>query len=127
MARHALSYCGVPFRHQGRNPARGLDCVGVAICALRAEGFEVRDARDYRETPRVDRLPAALRDHFGAPRALRQDGDVLLFWIERPELTIHCGVAARGGFVHVMRDKRVTWSPLVGEWRQQLVGAYGVR
>lgn len=30
----ALSLVGVPFRHQGRDPATGLDCVGVVVRAF---------------------------------------------------------------------------------------------
>jgi cell wall-associated NlpC family hydrolase len=31
IAQTARQYCGVPWRHQGRNPETGLDCVGLCI------------------------------------------------------------------------------------------------
>lgn len=39
----ALSYVGTPFSKQGREPHRGLDCAGVAICGIREAGLGCTD------------------------------------------------------------------------------------
>ncbi|MEM6681144.1 MAG: NlpC/P60 family protein [Pseudomonadota bacterium] len=42
---------GTRFRHQGRSPAHGLDCVGLIIVAARSAGREVHDMRAYGRQP----------------------------------------------------------------------------
>jgi cell wall-associated NlpC family hydrolase len=37
----ALQLVGVPFRPQGRDPERGLDCIGVVVCAFRLQPPDV--------------------------------------------------------------------------------------
>ncbi|MFM5906091.1 MAG: hypothetical protein ACKOPO_00640 [Novosphingobium sp.] len=47
LARAAEALVGVPFRLHGRDPASGLDCIGLLECALRSVGFEVRFPNRY--------------------------------------------------------------------------------
>lgn len=47
----ARSYLGTPFKHQGRLPGVGLDCVGVIVCAYKAAGYEVQDSKGYSRYP----------------------------------------------------------------------------
>lgn len=51
IAAAAESFIGTPFRHQGRRPGGGLDCVGVWVCALEACGDVVEDVTTYRRLP----------------------------------------------------------------------------
>lgn len=44
----AIQLVGVPFRLHGRDPATGLDCVGVAYCALHQIGRFVSLPNDYK-------------------------------------------------------------------------------
>jgi hypothetical protein len=46
-AAEVASMVGVRWRRHGRDPARGLDCAGPAIAALRRCGIEPVDSRDY--------------------------------------------------------------------------------
>lgn len=48
LAAAARGLVGCPFRMHGRNPATGLDCVGVAAAALAQIGREAPVPRDYR-------------------------------------------------------------------------------
>lgn len=52
-------YVGTPYVHRGRLPGVALDCVGVAICALRTLGVPVGDFL-YGVEPRVADLEAGL-------------------------------------------------------------------
>jgi len=52
-----------PFRHQGRLPGIGLDCGGLAICALIQCGYPVNDPRGYGRLPAKGMLEQALLDH----------------------------------------------------------------
>lgn len=49
----ARSLLGTRFRHQGRSPETGVDCVGflVAIARIIDYPFEIYDLREYRRTP----------------------------------------------------------------------------
>lgn len=47
----ARQFVDVPFKHQGRNPAVGVDCVGLGVLYLRACGYQVPDRTDYGRDP----------------------------------------------------------------------------
>lgn len=57
LASAARALVGCLFRMHGRDPATGLDCVGVAVVALAAIGRPVAIPRDYR-------LRGGSLDHF---------------------------------------------------------------
>ena len=119
---------GVRFRAQGRDPAFGLDCVGLAGLALRAGGFVGVVPADY-----------ALRGGAGAAVASRIDGcglvrvgaalpgDLMLF--ESGPGQCHLAICVPGGVVHadamlrrvVERPGVAPWG-LVGVWRMAGAG-----
>lgn len=49
----ARAYLGVPFAHQGRSPAVGLDCIGLIVQAGLDGGhaFPAFDSTDYGRDP----------------------------------------------------------------------------
>lgn len=47
IAAAARALVGVPFRLQGRDPALGLDCVGLVGAAMRAAGYAPMMPGDY--------------------------------------------------------------------------------
>lgn len=119
-ARAAL---GVRFRLHGRDAGSGLDCVGLAALAMRAEGFEGRvpngyalrtgDAGAARRAIEAAGLVAAERD---------RPGDLLLLAAGPGQL--HLAIAAGNGIVHadaqlrrvVERPGPIAW-PVIGRWR----------
>ena len=46
-AAQAEALVGTPFRLGGRDPATGLDCIGIAACALGRAGGEVHSPTGY--------------------------------------------------------------------------------
>lgn len=125
LAAAAEALVGARFRLHGRDPATGLDCVGVLAAALAAigrpavlpTGYALRSAR----LPELDALAAGC----GLARtglALRP-GDVSLLRIGPCQH--HLAVAARGeGFVHAHAGLRrvvvmpgpLAW-PAIYRWR----------
>lgn len=112
---------GAPFRLHGRDPATGLDCVGVAAVALRAGGHVGAVPDGYRlrsgDARRFAACWAALVATDGdAP------GDVLLCRAGPGQL--HLAVRTAGGLVHadaglrrvVERPGAVPW-PVLAAWR----------
>ena len=109
----------------GRDPATGLDCVGVLAAALIATGrpapLPVGYALRTRDTARLAAAAAAC----GLAPMTGQllPGDVAAFTVGPHQF--HLGIAARqGGFVHAHAGLRkvvigtvpAVW-PIVGQWR----------
>lgn len=112
---------GAPFRLHGRDPATGLDCVGVVAMAHGAAAVQ-RGYRLRRATPDtiVEGLEAA-----GLVRIKGEacDGDVLL--IAAGPAQFHLAVKTAAGFVHACALlRRVVETPgmpenLIGVWRRE--------
>lgn len=70
----------VKFRHQGRNPATGLDCAGLPQWAMTQIGRPVWDLTAYGREPHKDGLKGAMVRNLGAsvPRESMRGGDVVL-------------------------------------------------
>jgi cell wall-associated NlpC family hydrolase len=113
LAAAAEALVGARFRLHGRDPATGLDCVGVLAAALAAIGRGAALPTGYAlRSRRVAGLPeAAARCGLGAAQAPIRAGDVLLLRIGPCQH--HLAIAARGGgFVHAHAGlRRVVRAP----------------
>jgi cell wall-associated NlpC family hydrolase len=119
-ARAAL---GVRFRLHGRDPASGLDCVGLAAWALRAGGFEGVVPSGY-ALRRGD--AEAVRALIGVSGLVAAEdaraGDLLLLAAGPGQL--HLAIDSGEGIVHadamlrrvVERPGVPPW-PVIGRWR----------
>lgn len=118
LAAAAEALVGVAFRLHGRDPARGLDCVGLVAAALRAVGREPFPPAGYglRQHALGGHLAAAARSGLEPTFAPLAAGDVVL---------VHAGPAQhhllvttrRGGFVHAHAGlRRVVISPPPLPW-----------
>ena len=101
LAEAALSLVGTPFRLHGRDPATGLDCVGVLASALAACGSEARLPNGYalrnRVLPELGSFVAG--SGFAAASGPVEPGDVLL--VRAGPGQFHLLIAAdNGGFIH---------------------------
>ena len=120
VAARALACVGARFRVHGRDPATGLDCVGLAAFAAGAvapTGYALRggDAEGA----------AALLDAAGLVRVDRAvPGDVVL--ARTGPAQFHLAVITPRGFVHadaglrrvVERPGALPW-PVIGIWRKE--------
>lgn len=104
IAQIAETYVGRPFRHQGRNPAIGLDCVGVWSAAMREAGVQFDDFRAYRKFPSGAVLLGKLREQFRQVSD-PQPGDLLVIRLARSTETRHAGVYI-GGDMMVHADSQ---------------------
>ncbi len=116
----ARDLVGVRFRAQGRDPAWGLDCVGLVAVALLRAGADVALPCDYASArgrmPPVT-LPAGWRACAGDVA-----GDVLLCRVSAAQL--HLAIRSVDGIVHadaqarrvVARPGAVPW-PIERAWR----------
>lgn len=121
----ARACVGADFRLQGRDPALGLDCVGLVLYAGQAVGLRLFDAPDYRLREDPARLDAAVRCAGLRPVLLDAigPGDCLRFTTGGEAL--HLGIATGGGVIHAdLRFRRVVEHDLDMDWRERLVAAY---
>nr|WP_294809718.1 peptidoglycan endopeptidase [uncultured Sphingomonas sp.] len=121
-ARAAL---GVRFRLHGRSAeglAEGLDCIGLAALALRAEGFEGAVPSGYAlRSGDAARVGAAIEALGLVPAAEPRPGDLLLFKAGPGQL--HFAIQAEAGVIHadamlrrVVERPGLPW-PVIGRWR----------
>jgi murein DD-endopeptidase / murein LD-carboxypeptidase len=123
IAAQALALRGVPFRLRGRAAQTGLDCVGLALLALRGAGCVIPDPPSYGlrgfDAARAERMLAAAglaRIALGAP------GDIVL--ADSGPLQLHLMIHAAAGLVHahaglgrvVLMPHPSPW-PVRGLWR----------
>ena len=116
---------GSPFRLHGRDPASGLDCVGVLAAAMAATGIDAGLPGDYalrmRDIGKFTRRSAEFG--FVACEGPASAGDVLLFHVGPCQY--HLAICADGGgLVHahaglrrVVRSAALTDWAVVGHWR----------
>jgi cell wall-associated NlpC family hydrolase len=125
LAEAAEGLAGTRFRLHGRDPATGLDCVGVLAAAFAAIGRNAPLPTGYRLRSRdVPRL-ADIAEACGLVAASGpvEPGDVLLLRVAACQL--HLAIAVQGGrFVHAHAGRKrviaaagpLAW-PVVGRWR----------
>lgn len=125
LAAAAEALVGVPFRLHGRDPAQGLDCVGLVTAALAATGRSVPALAGYqlRQLDIAAFLSAAARAGLAEAAGPPVGGDVLL--LKPGPAQHHLAIAARdGGIVHahaglgrvVRTPPPLPW-PLERHWR----------
>lgn len=120
LAHAAERLVGVPFRLHGRDPERGLDCVGLVLAALEVVGRRVRVPPYRLRMSEIGSLvtgasDAGLVEASGPPGP----GDVLLV---RPGPAQHHLViaASLGGFVHAHAGlRRVVLTPAPLPWTEE--------
>jgi len=106
------SFMGVPFRHQGRNPAIGLDCVGMVGAGMNLIGRPYTDRKGYGREPHKNGLRDMLAANLGAavPMAEMRPADVVLvkFDGEPRHVGLLTEIGGRLGMIHVhSENKRV--------------------
>jgi lipoprotein Spr len=119
----ARALVGVRFRPQGRSPAQGLDCIGLA--ALASEVPMDRLRRDYALRSSDPNVINAEFDAFGFLRIAPDEaeaGDLLV--VRAGPAQLHIVILTPGGFVHADAGLRrvvetpgtVPW-PVAAAWR----------
>ena len=126
LAAAAATLIGVPFRLHGRDPATGLDCVGLVAEAMRRADVVPTVPVGYRLRAMTVHamLPFAEANGF-EPLSLVQPGpgDVILAMVN--PVQPHLLVCAEGGFIHAHSGLgRVTFMPGVLPWA--VAGAWRV-
>lgn len=93
----AESHIGCPFRLHGRDPQRGLDCVGLVSVCLEAIGEHINLPDDYSlRNLSADRLIAGVVKHrLSATTLPYAPGDIVLLRVS--SVQFHLGIIAHAG------------------------------
>lgn len=119
LARAAEDLVGTRFRLHGRDPASGLDCIGVFAAAMAGIGRPVAAPNGY--APRLRDLaafrPLAAPWGFAEAGGTPEPGDVLMFGVG--PVQFHLAIAARGDLlVHAHAGlRRVVLGPAGTDWQ----------
>lgn len=121
LAAAACHFLDVPFRLHGRDPATGLDCVGLVAAALERCGHPVTPPQGY-TLRSLDLAPLLQSAGQSGLTEVRQNGDIVLAAVH--SLQPHLLMAAPDGFVHAHAGVgRVTFLPgplpwpILRQWR----------
>lgn len=119
LAHAAISLIGCRFRLHGRDPATGLDCVGLVVAALAATGASPRAPSGYSlRNLSVDHwLNFAMQSGLVAARGPIRSGDVLLITLGHCQH--HLAIATdKTSVVHAHAGLRqVVQQPLESKWQ----------
>lgn len=128
----ARIFLDIPFRHQGRDPLIGIDCIGLIVLAGRDAGMEfpMLDRTDYGRDPADGLLEEYLRLAFGAPVAEPQPGDIVA--IDYKGAVRHVGIVGEHpaglSLIHTnMAVGRVTEARIDWKWRKRIKAIFRVR
>ncbi|MEL7690277.1 NlpC/P60 family protein [Citromicrobium bathyomarinum] len=118
LATAAGELAGTPFRLQGRDPAHGLDCIGLVLVSLARIGIELHLPADYRPRRRRFEIPDAALQRAGLASAPAPyvAGDILL--LRTAPVQVHLGIVRDAGWViHAHAGLgRVVAQPLSESW-----------
>lgn len=116
------------WRHMGRAPNHGLDCVGLVLHAYRSAGFEPHDPGPYRRVPQGDELLEYV-ERSAVPDPHPGPGSLVVLWVNAPGKPQHLAVAAHNGtMIHAdgpFGPRKVLRVPLDSRlWLPKVIGYY---
>lgn len=122
----AAKLVGAPFRHQGRDPRYGIDCLGVLVHAIGGDALE-HDRSDYTTSPDASAVVAYLRERFDRVGGSIDDapaGSILVFTFGSRRIPRHFAVRSATGMIHAERGVGVIDEPITDQWRDRFSEAY---
>lgn len=134
--RHARSFVGTPFLHQGRRKGHGVDCVGLVLCVAEDLGLVDRDGRKFLRADYYDygMQPAGRFVHdecakrlIVKPQSDLTAGDVLSLRV--PHLPTHTAIVALRGealyIIHAYNGAGSVVEHILSEpWRRRIIGSF---
>ncbi len=123
---YARTLIGTPYHHQGRLPGVGLDCIGLMVMLAKFIGLPPNDETGYGRIPDGQSIHRGLTRDMVTIRPVEvQPGDVLTFWIRRPGLVQHVGLATDVGLIHTWTDvHKVAEHSMDARWQKHLAGCF---
>lgn len=135
---YARTLKGTPFKHQGRTPGVGLDCIGSLVAVGRHFDICDYDVKAYSSQPDGFSLIEELDKCLVAPYMGRREddpgpwgvSDVLVFWYNHRSKPRHVAIVTPGfstefGILHTYYNSgEVVEHDFTDWWMKRLVKAY---
>lgn len=123
----ALSWEGLPFRHQGRN-ALGVDCCGVVIKTGQNLGLTTYDTTDYHRRTSGEAFVHHFRDAGLIEKHKSQIREGMVVVTTDKNFPCHCGIIVkRRGQLHMLHAflsrRKVVVEPLV-HWQDKIIAIF---
>jgi hypothetical protein len=127
----ARIFLDIPFRHQGRDPLIGIDCIGLLVLSglLAGYRFAAHDRTDYGKDPAHGLLEDQLVTAFGSPipKPLMQPGDIVA--IDFKGAVRHVGIVGehKDGLSLIHTNEavgRVTEARIDPKWHARIAAVY---
>lgn len=122
---HARSYIGTRWKHQGRT-REGVDCVGLIVNSMIANGKPVDDFTGYTRRPSSDKFLTYFLDRGGVYTKKQNvaEGDILIF--SEKSYPCHVGFySIKNGNPHLLHahlpKRKVVEEPFAEIWHKKLV------
>lgn len=123
----ARSLIGTKFRHQGRDPRTGIDCVGLLIWIAKKEGLPHEEFNNYGRDVPGKTLEQLLYKYCDKLEERDRLGSVILFDLVRVGVGHHVGIRDRYGFIHAMSRPSggvVRFEPMTPSWEKRIKSAW---
>ncbi|NOZ66884.1 MAG: hypothetical protein GXP00_10395 [Alphaproteobacteria bacterium] len=114
-----------PFRHQGRDRASGLDCVGLIVHVAKTLNLGAFDYKGYKRIPGREAISryAAMAGFLKKPMARMAAGDVVILRFGR--YLEHAAILSDRGIIHACEKYgRVVEHGLDPEWRSRIISVH---
>lgn len=124
----ARTYIGTRWRHQGRQPGRMIDCVGVIVKVAHHFDITQWDTLDYGRMSVYNTLLRIFEEHLiRKPIRDRKPGDIALF--RERVYPVHCGIVGEKDgqltIIHAyLKRKKVVEEPYSQEWLDSTVAMF---
>lgn len=126
----ARELIGTRYRHQGRNPATGVDCVGLLVAVADSLGYPHTDMTVYRRVPQPEVLIGLMRDNLDEiPLEEATIGDVVLMTVGGRKPRHAAIIASESTLIHSLNKpgvNRVVEHP-IKLWARGFVKAFRMR
>lgn len=122
MARNCV---GSPFRHQGRNPKHGLDCVGLIVYVSKLLGLGDFDTVDYKKIPKREAISriAKTAGFMAKSKSEMLPGHVVILRIGK--YLEHSAIISDRGLIHACEKYgKVVEHGLDAEWRSRIISVH---
>ena len=119
IAEKALELCGKKFRFHGRDPATGVDCIGLAELCLSGAGVDCEAPTGYSlrggNLEQVSKFMALAGFTQLPPDSVLCEGDIVL--VRPSPVQLHFMIRTQDGFVHAHAGlSKVSFCPGGAPW-----------
>lgn len=116
MVETARTFLGTRWKHQGREPGRNLDCVGLIIKAAHIRGLTDFDYTNYSREPNYNELVRHFEEHMDPvlPKRAIRIGDAMVF--RQSKYPCHCGMVGEKNGKHTLIHAYALYRKVIEEY-----------